>query len=188
MKFIVFYCLSLMLPFACYAQKYVSDIVKIGYCKVFIGYSSSFELYMEVKANGAIRMYNDGYDTIARNKIYDLVETGSRSISAGEFVNMLSDTTIDPYYTGKLSSPEYQQLISLAKKVQEDTTKYQGCFSSHTPYEGLKIYYGNGTWRYILCDFKKHPTISPVMEKLNNIAYKRGYTRSAKRFDIYELF
>lgn len=162
------------------------DIVKIAYVKIYGGpYADMYQIRMNIDAKGFVKMFNNVYDSSAAKKMTSVIERGSGSISIEELKSVVDDEPITSYYTGKLTNTEYTELTSLIMQVNEDTAKYShGCFAFDTPFEGFKVFYKGGKRKYILCDFKQHSTISPVLDKLNRIALKRGYRQSTTRLNI----
>ena len=190
MKQIVCYTLLLvLLVTTSKAQTSSSTIVGVSYFKTFGGiWGNRYQICLEIKSDGHIRMYNDLYDSTLMYNMSDLLNEGNKEISASDLKGLLIGDTLGSYYTGKISSREYEELIELAILVKADTAKHRGCFTFDSPYEGLKIYINDSYKKYIACSFTTHPTISSLVRKLNEIAYKKGYERSSTKFNFQDLF
>jgi|GEM_PF-6634816 len=169
------FVLMLLLPQFASAQFHEADINELNYRSE--NYWGHYQVFLEIKPNGVLKMYNTAYDHVNTDNFAKLQQGGSRVISIEKLQeSLLGDTSA--YYIGKIAHADYQSLIDLIIKVQADTTNNISCCCD-IPYRQLNISFKNGEQNFMDCDRNGTPRVIELMNILNKIAGQPGYRKSS---------
>lgn len=178
--------LIILTPDTANGQLKKNDIVKLIYSSSYGGmFSETYQVLMEIKPDGKIRMLNNHYDTTGEKKLANLMSEQDVTVtmSLDEFKTFASKSSS---YLGKITNEEYGELITNIMQRQTDTTNWgQGCCCD-IPYKMLKVYFRNGGMQFMACGGGRERTIA-LLKLLDKIAYQAGYKISPVDFKRKEF-
>lgn len=186
---------KLILPFLCFflciqpikgmGQLRKSGILKVRYEASFGGpYSCSNRIVLEINKDGAIRMFNDTYDSTNLNNLTEMVTSRGGAIPLEQFVQLANADSLLYFYEGHIAQTEYKDLTELIGRRLTDTIAFNHQCCCDIPYRVLKVYFKNGKKKIMECGKIEQTTITALMDFMNIIAYRKGYKKATVKFKV----
>jgi hypothetical protein len=180
------FSLLLMLSHAARGQRTKADIVKLAYIAKYGGmYGNSYTISMEVKPDGSVQMFHDTYDDTPTKNLGNILDSGSRTISADKLRSLLTIDSLDSYYTGKLTTSEYQSVVDWVLQNERDTSRFtQHPFcGSHSSVRVIKVYFRNSKEKFAQCS-GTYSKVKKLFTLMDSLANKDGYKKTRTKLKL----